>query len=72
MNIERKPSRTRIVTYRFEGLFNETAVEKILQTAKRWGVVTEYDTGRGAIVWFQGPPGARLREVRRMVAELIL
>ena len=59
--------KTRNVTYRFEGDFSESRVERILEKARSSGVVTEHDTGRGHIVWFQGSPGAALRAVREAV-----
>lgn len=36
----------------------------------RYRVVTEFDTGRGRLVWFNGPPGKRLRELRSRVVHL--
>lgn len=66
-----KPSRTRIVKYDYAGEFDEAAMERILQRAKAAGAVTEFDTGRGHLVWFEGPPGAALRAVRREVWDLL-
>lgn len=66
-----KPSRTRIVKYDYEADFDESVMEQVLQRAKRAGTVTEFDTGRGHIVWFEGPPGASLRDVRRRVREIL-
>jgi hypothetical protein len=72
-----KHSKTRVVGYDFgfnprrELNFNETAAEKILKRALKKGIVTQYDTGRGHCLWFEGPPGPELREVRRQVKELI-
>lgn len=57
----------RSVTYAYEGEFSESAVEKILELAKESGVVTEYDSGRGSVVWFSGSPGPALRKVREEV-----
>lgn len=50
-----------------EDSFNESEVEPILEKARVEGAVTEFDTGRRRIVWFQGTPGKALREVRRQV-----
>jgi hypothetical protein len=53
--------------------FDERPVEKLLLQAQRDGVVTQFDTGRGHLVWFNGFPGPELRalrkEVERVVAE---
>lgn len=65
-------SRSRTIGYEFEGGFDETAVEKILIRAKEEGVVTQFDTGRGRVVWFNGSPGKALREVRDAVVRLIV
>jgi hypothetical protein len=62
---------TRAVGYRFEGDFDEAVAEGILLAARKTGVVTEYDTGRGHVVWFNGFPGAELRKVRDQVQSLI-
>jgi hypothetical protein len=64
-------SRSRSVGYDYEGDFNETAMERVLERAQRTGVVTEYDTGRGHIVWFNGRPGKFLREVRTQVLAVL-
>lgn len=64
-------SKTRVVGYRFEGEFSESRVERVLEAAKRAGTVTEYDTGRGRVVWFNGPPGAALRWVREKVRSIV-
>ena len=69
MRHRRRPfPKTRATGYRYacpEGTsFDESAMETALAAAKRLGLVTEYDTGRGHIVWFNGPPGQGLREVR--------
>lgn len=64
---EKHRSSVRAVTYSFIGEFLEGDMEKILEPAKRSGIVTEYDSGRGQTVWFSGCPGAALREVRARV-----
>ena len=66
-----KPSQTRVVGYRFEGEFNESAAEAVLQKAQAAGIVSQFDTGRGHLVWFNGPPGAALREVRKQVKAIV-
>lgn len=67
----RPPSKTRIVGYRYVAEFDETPVEKVLEAARRDGIVTEFDTGRGQLVWFEGPPGAALRGIRERVREIL-
>lgn len=67
----RPPSKTRVVSYEYTAEFNETPVERVLVAAKAAGVVTEFDTGRGNLVWFEGPPGAALREVRGKVLGIL-
>ena len=64
-------SRGRAVGYRFEGDFDETPIERLLTKAQKDGLVTEFDTGRGRIVWFNGYPGAALRELRDKVERLV-
>lgn len=59
--------RSRDTGFYFTARFNEAAVEKLLEQARARGVVTEFDTGRGRIVWFNGCPGPALRAVRDAV-----
>lgn len=70
-----KRSGSRSVGYKFgydsDIEFDETAMEKLLNSAKAAGVVTEFDTGRGHVVWFNGYPGKEMREVRKRVLEII-
>jgi hypothetical protein len=65
----------RMVGYRYgfdsDIEFDESAMERILVRATKLGIVTEYDTGRGRVVWFNGRPGAALRAVRDQVQALI-
>ena len=62
---------SRIVLYRYEGEFSETEAERILEPARKDGVVKQYDTGRGLMVWFEGAPGAALRKVREQIRALL-
>jgi hypothetical protein len=81
MNKRKKKSRTRIVCYAYhkpdgdgysvQDIFNETDMEKLLENARQEGIVTQYDTGRGAIVWFEGQPGVKLRKLRKTVLDLL-
>ena len=63
-----RPSRSRVVSYEVEApsgaSFDEAPVERLLARARDRGVVTAYDTGRGDVVWFQGPPGPDMRALR--------
>ncbi len=51
--------------------FDETKMDRLLYGARAEGVVTEHDSGRGTVVWFNGPPGAALRAVRAKVIALL-
>ncbi len=61
----------RITGYTYIASFRESVIEKVLEKAKAAGVVTQYDTGRGELVWFNGRPGRALREVRNRVLALL-
>lgn len=68
----KKPAQTsRAVGYQLEGEFNESLAEKLLLKARDEGLVTEFDTGRGSIMWFNGRPGPELRALRKKLAALI-
>lgn len=70
-----KRSGSRCVGYKFgfdsQIEFAESEMEKVLEAAKKAGVVTEFDTGRGNCVWFNGYPGKEMREVRKQVLAVI-
>lgn len=70
-----RPSKTRVVQYRFESTepygFKESHVAKILDTALLLGVITEFDTGRGHGVWFSGPPSRNLRKLRDTIKSIV-
>ncbi len=51
--------------------FDEAAVEKLLEKARAEGLVTEFDCGRGHCCWFQGKPGAPLRELKKIIQKVI-
>lgn len=55
------------------GGFDEAKVERLLLVAERAGIVArgQWDTGRGRLVWFNGPPGPRLRALRAQIASEI-
>jgi len=71
------PSRSRGVHYCFEAPreldieFKESEMEALLEKARKVGTITQFDTGRGRIVWFEGAPGAAMRELRRKVVAML-
>ena len=69
-----RPSRSRVVTYRYalesddeqvHPSLDEEPIERLLSAYRSRGVLTQYDTGRGRIVWFEGVPGPAMRKLRR-------
>ncbi len=79
----KRSSNTRIVTYGWSlpdpkapgycvpSIFDEGAMDKLLYAARAAGVIVMHDAGRGAIVWFQGTPGAALRALRDQVLSML-
>lgn len=69
----RKPCASRSVGYVIDGEFDESAAEAILRRAEAAGVVVrgQWDTGRGHIMWFNGPPGASMRALRDELRALV-
>jgi len=71
------PSCSRGVHYGFEAPrdedveFMESEMEALLEKARQVGTLTQFDTGRGRIVWFEGTPGAAMRELRRQVVAML-
>lgn len=68
-------SRSREVGYFFdvvpeERYFNERPMEELLQKALKVKVISEFDTGRGHCVWFNGRPGPALRALRDEVIKI--
>lgn len=65
-------SRTRVVSYAWgvPGGFDETRMDRLLYEARAAGVISMHDAGRGQAVWFEGPPGPALRELRERVLEI--
>ncbi len=76
-------SRARVVGYRlqvyqdpgdeddtYESL-SESPFEAVLGRAKRDGVVTEFDTGRGRTIWWEGRPGPEMRELRARIERMV-
>lgn len=73
---QKRTSATRVVGYGYSvphgedcvpDVFDEADMDRLLYKARASGTVTEYDTGRCAIVWFNGAPGAELRRLRDRV-----
>jgi hypothetical protein len=60
-----------IDSFRFEGEFPEGPIEALLEQARQAGIVTEYDTGRGRIVWANGKPGPEFEKVKSEVGALV-
>lgn len=65
-------SASRVIGYTIEAPhgFDEAKVERLLRVAERAGIVArgQWDTGRGRLVWFNGPPGPRMRAIRDQIA----
>jgi len=71
---ERRHPRTRVVQYRLEspgGHSDCDEAEALLMRARADGLVSEFDTGRGSMLWFEGRPGADLRDLRQRVLEAV-
>ncbi len=47
----------------FEGSFDEKRLAELLGRAQRAAIVTDYDTGAGRFLWFEGPPCPGMRSV---------
>lgn len=68
---EKKRSKSRRIGYHYEGTFDESEMERLLSKWTKAGIVVEYDTGRGSIVWFNGYPGEELRSIRNEVEAIL-
>lgn len=64
------PSKTRVIGYKIDAKFDESAMERLLGDALKRGIVTQFDTGRGSFCWFEGPPGKELRAVRKAAEDI--
>jgi hypothetical protein len=74
MGHKRPPPKTRVVGYTFSGRINVDAAQAILERAVRQHAVTEFTAKLYAdhdVVWFNGPPGRALREVRAAIEKLV-
>ena len=71
MTQQRRAQVGRSITYELEGSFQEASAERLLAAAKTSGLVLEYDTGRGSLMWFQGKPGQELRDLKKKLQALI-
>lgn len=64
----RGEARTRVIQYQIEdpnGHLDDYKAERMLDDARKRGIVTEYDAGRGSFMWFNGRPGKALRAFRK-------
>lgn len=52
-------------------IFDESAMDKLLYAARTAGVISMQDCGRGATVWFEGPPGPAMRALRDKVLVML-
>lgn len=71
-----KPSRTRVVGYRFSGDIDVDRAMKLLAKAHARGVVTQFDSNKSMergmdVVWFNGPSGRALRDLRATIVALV-
>lgn len=71
-----KPSMTRVVGYRFGGDIDVDCAMKLLSKAQARGVVTQFDSNKSMergmdVVWFNGPPGRAMRDLRAAIAALV-
>lgn len=71
-----KPSMTRVVGHRFDGDIDVDRAMKLLAGARDGGVVTQFDGTKSVehgmdVVWFNGPPGRAMRDLRAAIAALV-
>lgn len=66
----RMPPKTRVVGYKIDATFDESAMDRLLDNAMKRGIVTQFDTGRGSFCWFNGPPGKELRAVKKAAEDI--
>ena len=67
----RRPRASRVVGYALAGPLDDSLAERLLCRARAEGIVTGYDAGRGDFVWFDGPPGPRMRAFRARLAAAV-
>lgn len=67
----RKSQHSRSVRCELRGEFDERRAEVILLKAQVSGLVLQFDTGRGSVMWFTGKPGKPLRDLRSELYKLI-
>ncbi len=62
---------SRSITIQIDGEFLESEAERVLEKARAQGLIFEYDTGRGQLMWFSGRPGRPLRALTKQLRALI-
>lgn len=66
------PAKTRVIKYEHDGDYDGDAVEKLLRKALRETVITQFHSGsstdQGIFIWYEGPPGRAIRQLRKEVA----
>ncbi len=71
MHHPRRASRSRSIGYALVGPLDDARADTLLHAARDAGIISEFDSGRGDFLWFNGPPGARLRAFRaRLLADV--
>ena len=75
MKHQKMISKSREIQYYFTAeypkSFNETVIRKLLEKAIKEGIISEYDTGRGHVVWFNGAPCKELRHLRDQIKDIV-
>ena len=66
----RPPPKTRVIGYAFEGLEDVDPAERLLRAGIVAQTVTQFDTGSGGFIWWNGPPGEAMRVLRDQIAAM--
>lgn len=64
-----KPSKSRSVFYSIDGPFISHP-RSLLEKALKDGIISQFYAGRCELVWFEGPPGKQMRELRNTIQAL--
>lgn len=78
-DVRHRPPIRSIVGYAYEAPIRDhrydasdtPEIEKLLERAQRDRVITQFDTGRGLLLWFNGAPGKALRKLRERIRLLL-